>query len=589
MSSEISNLHPQHRFRDRRSEFAVFLCVKVNPVGKAALDVLAGIKRGRSAFRGPNLYNSPKYANIETASNNELRAKELPMGTIDLPKPTAGPSRRKTVPVTPRTVPPRKDERQIADGVLEEETDRIVRHLESALAAAHPGEKPMGRVAKKGLREKLHAYMERNYLELLGTLPTNGWTGTAGGGTRHTPAEVGTLLDSLGGTDRFNTGEIEKSAPANPWEHLKTHANDLLARKTDAAAFVGRESVCHVLGCVFSDNERRPKTVMDLNLSLNILEDDLVPPAFRSRSAAAYLIGKVIRDHLTQTVTREAGGPAERIVERCTETAVPAPDAQDIARNLAGDPALANLRRRGFDGALGLLVSALADRGLDYQLIENLAEEGGYDVSIREYEDTDLAALPDERYAVRIRYLDRAALDGERRAYEEAAGKFHSALKHFHDLLEVIYRDSKSIFRINDFDDLALKNRKRVKGMSKDETAGYGLSPSRMDETAGPFKKDDMRTLMAQVRERMATVCGYLNPAELRISEERLALLEREYARLESMTSPYRIRPGFLVDFEISSVKRKKTTLNAVSETLNEFLKGMPGIFEDAACELRYT
>ena len=512
------------------------------------------------------------------------------MGTIDLPKPLAGTSRQKPAHSAPRAAPPRKDGRQAIARVLDAETDRVVRHLDSALAAAQSsGGKPLSRVAKKGLREKLRGYIERNYRELLDALPASGGARAAGRGTLRTPEEVGTLLDSLGGTDRFNTGEIEKSAAAASWEHLEACANDLLARKADAAAFVGRENVCHVLGCVFRDNEQRPKTVTDVSLSLNILEDDLIPPAFRAGAVAAYLIGKVVCEHLVKEITREVADSAisaERIVERCTESAVPAPSAQEIARSLAEDASLASLRGRGFDGALGLLVSALATRGLDYQYIENLAEERSYDVSIREYEDTDRAALPDERYSARIRYFDRAGLDLERRAYDKAAGKFHSALRHFRDLLEVIYRDSKSVFRVNDFDDLAMKNRKRVKGAAKDEAGGYGFSPSRMDEPASPFKKDEMRALLMQVRERMATVSGCLNPAERRISEERLALLEREHARLESMTSPYRMRPGFLVDFEISSVKRKKTTLNAVSGTLGEFLKGLPGIFEEAALGL---
>jgi len=465
------------------------------------------------------------------------------MGTIDLPKNT--------------------------NKVLEEETDRVSLHLEATVSAALPiGEKPPGRATKKELREKLRVYIERNYRMLLGHLPASSLPASEGArlGTRHTPAEVESLLGSMGGADRFNTGEIEKSTPLKPWDQLETYANELL-RKTDSLAFVGRENACYVLGCAFRDNECRPKTVTDLSLSVNILEDDLVPPAFRSRLVDSYLIGKVICGHLIESINQEAVSPAERIVERCTETPVPAPSAQDILRNLAADAMLENARRRAFDGALGLLVSALANNALDYQFIENTADEGDYDVSIREYADTDLATLPDERYTVRLRYFDRASLDMKRGAYDAEVEGFDARLGHFLDLLEVIYRDSKSVFRVNDFEDLARKNRNRTRETPKAEVGG------RFRGRAG----------LAQVRERMYTVREYLNPAERRISEERLAFLEKEHARLESIANPHRIQPGILLDVEASFIKRKKTTLNSMSKALDEFQKGLPEVFRQGA------
>ncbi|MCL2600186.1 MAG: hypothetical protein FWD88_03295 [Treponema sp.] len=499
----------------------------------------------------------------------------------------------------------------VAAQVLEEETDRVVRHLESALAATPGGEKPLGHATRKGLREKLHAYIERNYQGLLDRLSQDGdGTGIyAGWKTRHTPEGIGRLLDSMGGTDMFNTGEIEKSSSAKPWEHLEAHANGMLMRRHDAAAFVPDGNVCYVLGCVFRDNADKPKTVTDVKLSLNILELDLVPQTFRHWTAASYLIGEIVCGHLVKGIdvaarSRKAGGQngeasalqgelAGWVLERCTETAIPTMDTRDLARSLAANAAMANVRRRGFDAALGMLVSILADCGLTYQFMENLGD--GFDVTIREYEDTDVAALPDERYSMRLRYFDQARLDRERKAYDEAIGSLDARLRHFWDLLEVIYQDSKSVFRPNDFDDLARKNRRRIKKMHRNG-AGIGsgdgswnpvLSSGEKDDPDGMFRdilsiRDGMGIRLAQIRERMVTVCRFLNPGERRISEERLALLEKDYARIECTANPFRIQPGFLVDFEISSIKRKKTTLDSVSRALNVFLKGLPGLFAAA-------
>jgi len=519
------------------------------------------------------------------------------MGTIDLPQNLSGPGGEKPGSDASFGLPfhgspsdnvqSRADIRQVTTRVLEEKTDWVLRRLESALAtlpaAMSGGDTPLTRTEKKGLREKLYAYIERNYRALLDGLPHDD-----GGRIRRTRKEAGSLLESMGGVDRFNTGEIEKAAPGPvaQWEHPEAHANGMLTGRDGSAAFVNGENACDVLSCVFKDNACRPKTVTDVKLFLNIPEADLFPPVVRAKATALYLIGKIVCGHLLKGMDAEiaavaegntagdssAGELARRILERCTEKAVPAPDPQDMAE----EDMLKSARRCAFDGAVGLFVSALADNGLSYQFMEKLAHEDGSvedgstlggDICIREYEDTDPAALPDERFAVRIGYFDRARLDLERGAYDAAVESFDAGLGHFRDLLEVIYRDSKSVFRVNDFDDLARKNRNRARETPGAQAGGKGGTCDRLQGRAG----------LAQIRERMYTVRDYLNPAERRIAEERLAFLEKEQSRIECMTNPHRLRPGILLDVELSFVKRKKTTLNSMSGVLDEFQRDLPG------------
>jgi len=494
------------------------------------------------------------------------RVKEPTVGTIDLPKNTSAFRREKPGPSSLPAASCTEEGLRFAARVLDEQTDGALRRLEAAAAAMPGGEKPLGRAAKKALREKLRAYLERNSLALLDGLSRSGaWE--AG----RTPEEVENLLGSMGGRDGFNSGEIEKSAPGSPWGHLEAHANGVLERKSGAP---GKNACGIVLGCVFRDGAFKPKTVTEARLSLNVPESGFVPAAARQRAAALYLVGEVAVGHFLERLDGEvaaggtadgasASGPAGRLLELCTAADVPAPDAREAVENISRRALSDGDRDLGFDRVVDVFVSALAGFGLGHMSVEKLGD--GRDVSIREYEDGEAAALPDERFSARLRYLDRARLEARRAAYDEAAEILDAKIGHFWGLLEIIYRDSKSVFKVNDFEDLARKNGSRTK-----------------NEAGDRFAREGTDAKLARIRGRLDTVSAWLNPAELRIARERLALLEREHAALELAPNPRLIRPGLLVDFELSSIKRKRTTLDAASGALGEFLRRLPSAFEGA-------
>ena len=75
----------------------------------------------------------------------------------------------------------------------------------------------------------------------------------------------------------------------------------------------------------------------------------------------------------------------------------------------------------------------------------------------------------------------------------------------------------------------------------------------------------------------------YQYPVERRVMEERLAFLEKEYNRFEYMINPYHLQPGLLLDVDITSIKRKKATLDAMGNVLSEFLQSVSKGFQDAA------
>src|SRR4030065_656042 len=92
------------------------------------------------------------------------------------------------------------------------------------------------------------------------------------------PQDVAHLLDAIGGMDKFNTGEIEKSI-VNMYGHLHGHiqrgvndlenlTNSLLRQKTDVGAFIRGQTAYSIVKCSFKDSLYKPKTVSDVKLSV---------------------------------------------------------------------------------------------------------------------------------------------------------------------------------------------------------------------------------------------------------------------------------------------------------------------------------
>jgi hypothetical protein len=235
---------------------------------------------------------------------------------------------------------------------------------------------------------------------------------------------------------------------------------------------------------------------------------------------------------------------------------------------------------------------------MGYQYIENL--KNARELLIREYEDTDVANLPDERYQVRMRYYDNAQLQEEQKAYDVQMRSFETEVAHLWDVLEVIYQGRKPAFQVTDFDDLSKKNRSRIR---KDIKAKTGdplyediakvwdeisfVKPAeteveRMNRTY-IYEKNKIRQKIILMRNRMKLMYDYQYPIERRVMEDRLAFLEREYNKFDYMINPYHIQPGLLLDVDITSIKRKKATLDAMANVLNEFLHGVSKGFQDAA------
>ncbi|MCL2265238.1 MAG: cytochrome C oxidase subunit II [Treponema sp.] len=587
------------------------------------------------------------------------------MGAIDLPK-----SPNVFHPEKPSAVGSRnslaqeyRDQQAEVNLLLEEETNKVIHHLTAKL----PKDVLDRLDVMGGLKEKLYNYFNQNYQNMF-----NRYMVTSEDEmvkkvrnfidkeetkvlTRYTPKEIADLLDAVGGADKFNTGEVEKSV-VNMYGHLQghiqrgvneleTHTNSILRQKTDTGAFVRGENAYSIVKCAFKDNQIKPKTVTDVKLSVNILESELISPIFHYQVTVEYLIKDLISKHIIDTIDKvveevkderinqgdeelsdsevifaklgkvdsftddDAENPkskrytvfAKNLMDRITDLRAEIDpesfDALNVREGLKKIIDMENIRNRGFNTAINSITSILDTSKMGYQYIENL--KNGREVNIREYEDTDLANLPDERYSIKMRFFDNAQLIEDRKAYDVQIKSFETEIHHLWDNLEVIYQGKKS-YGVNDFDDLAKKNKAKIRKTIKEKSGEpeYDNIAKVWDEISlvkaaeteversnrtYVYEKDRIRNRIILMRNRMKSMWDFQYPVERRVMEERLHFLEKEYFRFDYMINPYHLQPGLLLDVDITSIKRKKVTLDAMANVLNEFLHGVSKGFADAA------
>ncbi len=587
------------------------------------------------------------------------------MGSIDLPR-----SPNVFHPEKPSAVGSRnslaqdyRDQQKEVNQLLEEESNKVLHHLNARL----PKEVLERLDVMGGVKEKLYNYFNQNYQNMF-----NRYMVTAEDEmvkkvrgfvdreemkvlNRYTPKEIANLLDEVGGADKFNTGEIEKSM-VNMYGHLQGHiqrgvndletlTNSLLRQKTDVGAFVRGENAYSIVKCAFKDNIYKPKTVTDVKLSVNILDSELISPIFQYQATVEYLIKDLIAKHYMDEIDKAIEKlKDERIDQGLEELSdgeiifakmkkvkdytdddidnaksrryeVIAKDMMDRINNLRAeiDPSTfdqlnvrenlkkiidtENIRNRGFNTAINSLTSILDTSKMGYQYIENL--KNARELILREYDDTNGAVLPDERYAIRLRYYDQQQLIEERKAYEVMIRSYETEVEHLWDVLTTRYEDSKFLTRVTDFNDLAKIYKRKIKKVKDqngsplyesiakvwDEISFVKPAETEVEKMNRTFlyEKDKIRKRLIIMRDKLKHMYDYQYPIERRVMEERLAFLETEFVKFDYIINPFHLQPGLLLDVDITSIKRKKATLDGMANVLNEFLHGVSKGFQDAA------
>jgi hypothetical protein len=588
------------------------------------------------------------------------------MGALDLPK-----SPNVFHPEKPSAVGSRnslaqefRDQQAEVDLLLSEEVDKVMNHLASKL----PKEVLQRIDVMGGIKEKLYNYYNQNYQNMFNRYivtvedemakKVRNYVDKEEMKTlaRYTPKEIAELLDQIGGIDKFNTGEIEKSI-VNMYGHLQGHiqrgvndlenlTNSILRQKTDVGAFIRGENAYSIVKCAFKDNIRKPKTVTDVKLSVNILDSELISPIFHYQVTVEFLIKDLISKHIMDAIDKEIEQMKDQLVdegkeeltdseiifhrmkkiESYTDDEKDSPrskrytlisknlidrieglraeidpetfDPLNIRENLKKIIDLENIRNRGFNTAVNSITSILDTSKMGYQYVENL--KNARELVLREYEDTTDQILPDERFAIRLKYYDNAQLIEERKAYDVQVKSFEIEVQHIWDVLEMIYKDSKFLRGVVDFEDLAHTKRNQIKNRVKLKTGdpvyedidkvwneisfvrAGDTDVERMNRTY-LFEKNTVKKKFILMRDRLKQMYEYKYPKKRRVMEERLNYLESEFQKFDYLINPYHIQPGLLLDVDITSIKKKKATLDGMANVLNEFLHGVSKGFQDAA------
>ena len=277
-------------------------------------------------------------------------------------------------------------------------------------------------------------------------------------------------------------------------------------------------------------------------------------------------------------------------------------DPVNIRENLKKIIDMENIRNRGFNTAVNSITSILDTSKMGYQFVENL--KNARELVIREYEDTEPTELPDERYQIRLKYYDPEQLAKEREAYDQQMEAFRREIQKLYDVVEAVYQSGRPRFRVNDFDDLAAKMERRIKKRREagiDEESGREITEEltrtwneiqqlkaeltdveRLNQTY-LHEKTLFKKMLSRVSARIEEVFGFQNPKERVILDNRVRFLRREFEDFDYLINPYHIQPGVILDVDITSIKRKKFTLNGMANVLNEFLHGISKGFQDAA------
>jgi hypothetical protein len=588
------------------------------------------------------------------------------MASIDLPKSPMvfHPEKRSAVGSRNSLAQESRDQQAEVDRLLEDEVDKVMNHITAKL----PNEVLTQLDIMGGLKEKIYNYFNQNYQNMF-----NRYIVTAEDEmvkkvrnfidreemkvlTRYTPKEIATLLDEVGGMDKFNTGEIEKSI-VNMYGHLQGHVqrgindlenltNSLLRQKTDVGAFIRGENAYSIVKCSFQDNLLKPKTVSNVKLSVNILDSELISPIFHYQVTVEYLIKDMIANRIMDAVDKEIEvlkdqlidegkeelSDSEIIFERMRRIETQTDDEKDnpksnryrylakalmdrveglraeidpesfdqlnIRENLKRVIDIENIRNRGYNTAVNSITSILDTSKMGYQYIENL--KNARELIIREYEDTDANNLPDERYQIKMKYFDHAQLLEEQKAYDVQVKSFEVEVQHIWDVLEMVYEDTKFMKRITDFSDLARiyrnKIRRRIKSRtgdplyedidkSWDEITFIRPAETQVEQMNRTYlyEKDVVKKRLIMMKDKLQRMYSYKYPIQRRVMEERINFLEGEFNTFDYMINPYHIQPGLLLDVDITSIKRKKATLDGMANVLNEFLHGVSKGFQDAA------
>ena len=411
--------------------------------------------------------------------------------------------------------------------LVNEEVDKILNHVTSKL----PPEVLEKLDIHSTIKEKIHGYYNQSFQNLLNRYLTTVEDEFAKkvrklvdqeeylGLNKYSPSAVSTLMESIGGSDKFNTEELDKSI-INIYGHLQgsiqravfnleQETNAILRQKTDVGAFIRGQNTYTIARCSFKDNKDKPINVVDVKLSLNVLDSELISPVLHVRENPSIVIKSIISDHIISILDREVKAMNEKmmddgkedldesqkifekikLLEEYTGADVDNPNSNRykiVQKNIiealdtyAKDTQVLdsqrdhmtlkynalhvleaeNIKNRGYNSAVNAITSILDLSKMGYQHIENM--KNARHCVIREYSTEEQHQIPDENYFITMTHYDNEQISTLREDYERYFKIFKSSFEEVISVIEVNYIGFKKAHGIIDYSDVLGKYRRR--------------------------------------------------------------------------------------------------------------------------------
>jgi tetratricopeptide (TPR) repeat protein len=254
-----------------------------------------------------------------------------------------------------------------------------------------------------------------------------------------------------------------------------------------------------------------------------------------------------------------------------------------------------NLRNRGYNTVINALTSILDTSKLGYQVCDNL--KNARVCFIKEYEELDKSILPDERYEIKLSYMDSNQIREATKEFDRQIDAFTRDVQLLVDVTDAYYQSTKRFRALRDFDDLSkrLMNRDwlRRRAAEREDPAyvhpddiGFLYNENSFVEKNNRTYEDRIKYLKAklkQLKEKLSDMHGYQNPVERVILDEKIIFVEKKFNEFSYEVNPHHIQPGLILDMDVTTIKRKQFMLKNMANVLNEFLYGVSKGFADAA------
>ena len=260
-----------------------------------------------------------------------------------------------------------------------------------------------------------------------------------------------------------------------------------------------------------------------------------------------------------------------------------------------------NVRNRGFNRVVNALTSILDESKLGYQAIDNY--KNARLCSIHEYAAKDRDELPDETFGLRLNYLDLEQLIELRKAYDLQFAELSNEIDIAVQVVDTLFDDHRKENKILSYRGLAREIMKKTatpKGEKKwwafwkeesveepeedvlwNELSFYSSKIEERDEITKVNQSQLLKHKIKLMKRRIYEIYEIHHPDDRRILDERVSFLEDSFQAFSALLNPHHIQQGLILEVNITSIKRKRTTLHAMSNVLNEFLFRVSRGFKD--------